>query len=278
MFDLGDVWHLTQEAVGSVGNLTNATTVVLTITAPDGTITTPAVVNPPARTGLYRCDHTPSVAGRHAAHWSLTFSDGYTFVQSETLDVRPADPGGIVSVHAAKQHLNILNTKSDQELRGWIAAVTEVVEAKVGPCIIRSESTVITQAGGSWYLPKCPAIEVTSVTRIGTGPAIDTANLYLVPDTGEVIFVEGTSIASSSCGTFLITYTVGRSVIPANIVQAALIILKHLWETQRGTDITRGRQSLAGDDDMVLTPEMPWAVPRRAVELLQPHVRFPSVA
>lgn len=276
MFNLGDVWNLTQESVGQVGTLENATTVALTITKPDGTAAITPVVNPPVRTGYYRYDYTPTVAGRYTARWLLTFADNTTDASSETLDVRPADPGGIVSLDAAKVHLNITKDTSDAELRGWIAAVTEVIENLVGPCIIRSYDTVITQCGGSWWLPKAPVFSITSVTRIGYGPAIDPASLYVVGETGEVIQITPYTVPID--GTFAITYTAGRSVIPANIVQAALIILKHLWETQRGSDMSRGRMSMGGEDDILLDPGMMYAVPRRAVELLAPHRRFSALA
>lgn len=276
MFDLGDVWNLTRESVGQVGTLENATTVVLTISKPDNTTVTPTIVNPPARTGLYRWDYTPTVAGRHTARWLLTFADGTTDGSTETLDVRPADPGGIVSLDAAKRHLSIAKDTSDVELRGWIAAVTEVIENLVGPCIIRSYDTVITQCGGSWWLPKAPVLSITTVTRVGYGPAIDPASLYVVPETGEVIQI--TPYTVSIDGTFAITYKAGRAVIPANIVQAALIVLKHLWETQRGQGVGQGRATLGGEDDILLDPGMLWAVPRRAVELLAPHRRFSALA
>lgn len=275
MFNLGDVWNLTQESVGQVGTLENATTVVLTITEPDNTTVTPTVVNPPVRTGYYRWDYTPTVAGRHTARWLLTFADGSTDASTETLDVRPADPGGIVSLEVAKAHLGITKDTSDAEMRNWISAVSQVIENLVGPCIIRSYTTVITQCGGSWWI-KAPAIEITSVTRIGYGPAIDPASLYVVGETGEVIQITPYTVPID--GTFAITYTAGRSVIPANIVQAALIILKHLWETQRGSDMSRGRMSMGGEDDILLDPGMMYAVPRRAVELLAPHRRFSALA
>lgn len=276
MFDLGDVWNLTREAVGSVGVLANATTAALTITLPDGTAVTPTVANPPTRTGVYRYDYTPTVAGRHLARWLLTFSDGYALADTDTLDVRPLDPGGIVSLSAAKQHLNITGDSSDDELRGWVAAVTVVLEKKLGPCLIRDFQTLVYGAP-SWFLPKRPVIGITAVTAINgrsTPPAL--GDLYPDPgDSGEVLQI-GT--APISCGPWLVEYTAGRAVIPINIVQATLIILKHLWETQRAGDMNRGRMSFGGDDDLVMVPGIPWAIPKRAVELIQDDFQRPGIA
>lgn len=273
MFDLGDVWNLTRESVGQIGTLENASTVALTITKPDGTAAITPVVNPPVRTGYYRFDYTPTVAGRYIARWLLTFSDGTTDASTETLDVRPADPGGIVSLDAAKAHLHIKSDQSDPELRGWIAAVTEVVESKVGPCVIRNYSTLIETSG--WWLPHRPVLSVSTITAIGTGTPPLVADFYLDAANGRMLY---TGTKAPAGAPWVVTYTAGRAVIPANIVQSALIILKHLWETQRGSDMSRGKMSMGGDDDLVLDPGMMWAVPRRAVELLESHRQSRGIA
>ncbi|MFD0885754.1 hypothetical protein ACFQ08_14480, partial [Streptosporangium algeriense] len=68
-------------------------------------------------------------------------------------------------------------------------------------------------------------------------------------------------------GPVLVVYAAGRTEIPANVLLAALIIIGHLWETQRGTVAPR-----LGTDDEVWDPRAGFAVPRRALELLGDQV------
>jgi hypothetical protein len=69
----------------------------------------------------------------------------------------------------------------------------------------------------------------------------------------------------------LATYQAGYTTVPANIRLGALIIVQHLWETQRGM---MGVQ-LGGDGETYVTGRG-FAIPRRAIELLGPQL--PGVA
>lgn len=272
MFDLGDVWALVAYARNDAGVLTNAGTVSLTITLPDGTAVSPTVTNPPTTTGTYVYDYIPTVAGRHVARWLLTFSGGATAAYTEIVDVAPAADIGIISLADAKAHLNIpaTSTGDDEELRAWISATTAVVEFEVGPCLRRTYTQRVGN-GAYWMLHTVPALAVTSVAGVLTGAAtVSFADLDLDPDTGQVQRLDG---AAFTGGPWTVTYTAGRAVIPPNVTSAAKIILKHLWETQRGA----GRPSWGGQDpDLVAGPG--FAIPHRALELLRPHKRGPQVA
>lgn len=274
MFDLGDVWNLTFDSKNEAGALADAQTVALTITVYGDAITgLPAVVNPPATTGKYRYSYTPTVPGRHAARWLLTYADGRSEAHTETLDVRPADPGGIVSLTVAKAHLNMRRNENDDELRGWIGAVTEVIENRVGPCLVREYTATVRGGGSSWWLPRYPVLELVSASAVGGSGNLQVSDLRLIGETGQVVSANGRCVPG---GMWTVVYLAGREVIPANIVQACLIVLKHLWETQRGGS-GRERIALGGEDD-TYQPGFPWAIPRRAVELLEPHMLGPLVA
>jgi hypothetical protein len=67
------------------------------------------------------------------------------------------------------------------------------------------------------------------------------------------------------------TYQAGEVVIPDDYRLAALIIIEHLWETQRGT---MGVQ--LGGDSEGYSPGRGFAIPRRALELLD--TQLPGVA
>ena len=70
VYDLGDVASLGITIKDAAGNLANATSVVATITTPDGTTSTPTVVN--TSTGLYDVSYTPSTSGRYLIRWVAT--------------------------------------------------------------------------------------------------------------------------------------------------------------------------------------------------------------
>src|SRR5206468_2941706 len=109
-------------------------TVVLTVTLPDGTTVSPAVTNPPAETGRYRCDYPTVQAGRHLVRWtSTTPTSAYT----DMFDVRPTAPPLIVSLADMKQHLGKSDPGDDEELREFIEAATAVIEEHRGETVVR---------------------------------------------------------------------------------------------------------------------------------------------
>jgi hypothetical protein len=70
-----------------------------------------------------------------------------------------------------------------------------------------------------------------------------------------------------------ITYVAGYVNPPMSAKQGVLVIIKHLWETQRGAMNVMGR--VLGGDELYSTPT--YSLPRRAMELLDP-TSFPGLA
>lgn len=230
MHDLGDVAGLSVELRDAAGILTNATTVALTITLPDGTTATPSVTNPPASTGVYVYDYTTTMAGRHAVRWVFTTPNA---AFTDIFDVRPADPGYILSVADAKRHLNLVLDTDDEELRQHLEALTDYVENKVGPCVRRTVSEVCDGSGiWSYITTRRQILSVTSVVvlRDGSTP-VNLSNIDIDGARGILRMKDGTWFPTEP---FRITYVVGRLVIPANITLAAKLLLQYTWETQRG--------------------------------------------
>lgn len=262
-FDLGDTWSLTASA-RLAGVLTNAVTAVLTVTLPDATTATPTVTNP--STGGYAATYTPSQAGRHTARWLFTYAGGVTDAHTDVLDVLPAAPSALFSLADAKLHLDITTTTNDEELRTWIGATTRVVELKAGACVPTSYSWRVKD-GPCWWLPKRPVLSLTSVTAVLTGgTAVATAELVLDAEFGKVERLDG---RWHTGGPWTLVYKAGRATVPENIRGAAKVILKHLWETQRG-----GQAGFSMGPDDVMIPGFPWAVPKRAVELLEADMQM----
>lgn len=286
MYELGDVIPLTIEIRDTTGTLANAGgTVTLTIGLPDGTSATPTVTNP--TTGRYQCDYVPTQAGRHSVRWVATGtnSSGY----SDAFDVRPSDLGYIISLARAKAALNIPATKTtdDEELRGYVEAVTRVIEDWRNETIVRrtiverhDTSSVVNmrtdrvsdmgyEYGGTTRrlaLMSSPVIALTEVKRVDGTYTWDPTQLDVDPSNAVVTVLNGPLFY----GFLQVTYVAGYPIIPANYTLAAEIIVSHLWELQRQPSITPAGANLFGSDtgDAISAGPIGFAIPNRAAELL----------
>lgn len=261
--DLGDVHSLTHIHVVD-GVLATAGTMRLELTQPDGTLLTITPVTP-VGAGSYRYEHLTTQAGRHVARWVGTGDNPGAAV--DVFDVRPADPGYVVSLADVKAAVNIDGDGHDDELRSMIEAATEVVENVVGPVTVRSRSEV--HPGGSLLvLHHVPALALTSLIPIHpTGTVYLPGDVDLDGETGIVRRLGGGGFT----GPLRVVYTAGRRVVPPNVVEATKVIVAHLWATQRGHS---GARPGFGEDP-VSAPGAGFLVPHRATELLAPHRRGP---
>lgn len=271
-FDLGDTVRLEAECRDADGTLATAAAATLTLTLPDGTTSSPTV-DAPATAGQYTHDYVTTQAGRHAVRWVFT---GPACAYTDSFDVREAEPPTILSLADAKQHLNITGTTDDDELRGWIEATTAAVEWFVGPVVQRTVTEVHSRrTSASLALHQPPVVSLTTLAAVRTGgTSYVAADMDVDSATGIVTRLDGGSIS----GPLRVTYTAGRAVVPASITAAARIILQHLWRTQRAG--SRG-PVFGGGDDFSVTEPIPglgYAVPNRAVQLLDPYRLSPGVA
>lgn len=175
----------------------------------------------------------------------------------------------LFTLAAAKDQLNITDTASDVELAGYVSGVTRVVERYVGAVVNR---TVIERFDGGRcevLLSNIPVASVTSVTDSGT--TLD-AGAYKVSTSGVLSRVAGPSRIAFLPGvqSVEVTYVAGKVADTASVATdladvrlAGLIILQHMWETQRPA--AAGPFSQAADD---YDPRYAYSVPRRAQELL----------
>lgn len=267
-YDLGDTIRLTGECRDPAGELATAATATLTITHPDGTTTSPTVPAP-TQTGVYVVDYVTAQAGRHTVRWQWT---GPAAAYLDAFDVTAADDAGIVSLAETRRQLKLSGTDDDEDLRRYIASATEVVEYFSGACVRRTYTEEATGGRCVLSLGRAPVISLTSATPILAGaPTVDLDDLDVSPNTGIVRSITGTAI---SCGPLRVTYVAGRTVVPDALILAAQIIVKHLWETRRGTG---GRGQLAGDDTTWL-PRFGFAIPNRAMDLMRVHPGLPGIA
>jgi hypothetical protein len=279
VYDLGDVVSLGISIYNTSGTLQNATAVTATVTAPDGSSSTPTVTNSSA--GLYDISYNPSLAGRYAIRWVATGTNASAY--TDEFSVRDYNDLGIVSLDEVKSHLNIPSTDStlDEELRRFIDSASDLAESYVGQVLGRRTFTDELYDGGTEFIrlrnPK--AISITSVYE--NGILIPSSN-YVIDYTGQRLYRigSGTLYATNSYGYWTqgmnnvsITYVAGYVNPPAAAKQGVLEIVRHLWQTQRGAMNVMTRNQ-TGDD---FYQGSTYSLPRRAMELLDP-VSFPGLA
>lgn len=258
--DLGDLVPLTVTITDASSTPTNASSVVLTVTLPDGTTLTPSVTNPAA--GVYACDYPTTVAGRHLARWVST---GPQAAYTDAFDVSTSNPAYIVSLRDVKAQTNITNTTSDEELRPFVAAATRVIERHLKQAVARRTITEEVAANGLAVLTWNPVVALVSVQSVDGSVTWNVSTLH-VTTAGVVTCVSGTRLT----GRLNVSYIAGMSIIPEDYTSAALIIVQHLWETQRGAS---GTVRAGGLGDTLAMPRsgssgIGYAIPNRALELL----------
>ncbi len=269
-YDLGATARLTAECRDPGGALTTAATAVVTVTLPDGMTASPAVTE--GDPGVYRADYLTTEPGRHEVRWVWT-GPGHAY--TDVFDVRAAAPPVILSLADAKRHLNQRTSVDDDEVRFWNEATTRCIEFFTGPVIPRAFTELHRERQqSSLVLMRTPVVAITAVEQLRVGgPAYDVGNLVVDQDTGRVSLAGGGYLR----GPLRFTYTAGRMVVAANIQGAARIILQHLWRTQ----LAQGRGGLPGGTDYSVTEPIPglgYAIPNRAVQLLEPDRLPPGVA
>ena len=192
----------------------------------------------------------------------------------------------IVTYEDVKAHLNLTDDRNAFELQRFIDAATNVVEQQIGP-ILPVSYTETQNVGGfsTLVLNHAPVQSVQSVTEYTWGVAqvltsqplgfTPTTTLGYMLDSNSGIMVRRSSgFQANFYGPVTVSYTVGRATVPAAVQLATLIIVAHLWQTQRGSSPL---PSLGGD---VAPPVGQVAgIPALALDLLKGFdTRLPTIA
>jgi|GEM_PF-1129061 len=277
-FDIGSQVPLGVTITDSNGNNANATTVVATITLPDGTTVTPSVTN--SATGLYDTVYTPSQTGRHLVAWLATGSNASSYYDEFT--VRDYTQLSIISLDEAKDHLNIAltTTNSDNELRRMIDAATSLAQSYTGNILGRVTYTNEIYDGNvdNIRLHNPRAMSITSVYENGV---LLTSADYSLEYTGQRLWRITTGslnepnyygIWAPGSQNITISYVSGFVNPDPAAKQGVLEIVRHLWQTQRGSMNVISRNQ-NGDD---FYSGATYSLPRRAMELLDP-ISLPGI-
>ena len=264
-FDVGDVATLTYNLTVS-GTPTDAT-VALTVTAPDGTVTTPAV----SHTGLgaYEANVPVNQAGRWSYAW--TASGAATDVERGVFTV-----GGAVSLAEMKKHLNMSGAGNDAELQRFIDVAEAALSNRVGP-LTPVTVTERHDGGAPLIVLRQPrAVSLTSVTY-ADGTASTLSDYDLDSDTGVLYWNYGTAGRfAGSRRNVTVTYVAGWASLPLDLVDAVKELVRELWETQRGASSGVRPGFTDNDDNSFGVGGLP-LFPPRVEQLIAPYV-VPTVA
>jgi hypothetical protein len=132
----------------------------------------------------------------------------------------------------------------------------------------RRTVTETHDGGGKVLLRTYPVISLTTVTDNGITL---TASQYRERD-GVVTRKSGTSATNFTTGLdgVSVTYQAGRTSVPADLRQAVLEQVRHMWETQRGQQ--RGRR-----DGETFVAGQGYTFSNRVLQLIGPY-ELPSIA
>jgi hypothetical protein len=260
-YDLSDSVPIAVDVKDAAGALTNASTVTLTITQPDGTPTSPSVANPPSVTGEYRVTFIPTQIGLHA--WRFVATGPNTAYQ-DVFNVRDTVSPSLVSMADAKKHLRITSTEFDDQLREYLEASTKVVEGYVGPIVRRTHTRRVRGYRSEIALPHTQVTAVTAVTLVRDGSTpVTLSDLAINTPAGIVTYKNGQYFPY---GDMDWTYTVGRTVVDPNWTQAAELIFQTRWQQSQLGNLP----SIQGDNPGYVVSGSGYLVPYAAMALLQP--------
>lgn len=163
---------------------------------------------------------------------------------------------------------NIETPDFDSQLEEFLDAATLAVEHRVGPMVTTSFTESVRLSNCMAMLEHWPVQSITTVDGEAFTVEEDLSDLSI----GELYV--GTS------GRATVAYTAGRAAGPTDVPEdlriATMVVVGHLWDTQRGR--SGGFAHIPGmDDDAPIGGDASYfvmqgfAMPRRAMELMRPY-------
>lgn len=206
-------------------------------------------------------------------------------------------PTSLVTLDDAKAHLNIdpTDTTYDAELQGFIDAATAFVQFETGPILYQAFTEVHSGGGPTIVLDNPPIIAVDTVIEYVGPTAYTLTQAELGATTGQYSWslddANAGIIARRYSGGFVgnfaagyrnvyVSYTAGRTSVPADVRMATLEDLRGLWtQTQYARPSAQFGSGIGGQaDNWTETPMNPIGTFPRLTALLQGPSRTPSIA
>jgi len=261
------------------GTLINATanSLVVKLANADGTTTVTGTYTTPVNdsAGAYHQD-VPAADLATAGHyqWVNTSTGPGAGAAWGDFDVFDPAETRVLSLPDAKTLLKIpaATTTYDTEIDSWIATIESSLERMTGgPLINRqvTERVEVTSGYTCLAVRQRPLVSLVSVVSVSSNQPLSVADMTdLDPVAGTIRRALGLPFLGPFfmwLPIFIVTYVAGwGTTVPAAFQSAARIILKHLWDVERGVTPA----PMMGGDEMVTVPGFSFAVPPRAYELL----------
>ena len=175
-----------------------------------------------------------------------------------------------VSLSEVKAFLDITDTRNDSELESFIDRAEAIIAQRVGPLSPVPVTDEVHTGPGPILLKRFPVVSVSSATSSGATVTDVDADL----DAGVVHGTFGSARRSVK-----VSYVAGRAVLPEDLVAAVLVLVDHLWKSQRvsGTRAP-GFQGYGGDSGDTNAPAgSGYLLPYRVQSLIEPYI-VPAVA
>jgi hypothetical protein len=282
VIDLGDPVVLTFKVTDATGAPADSTGQVCTVTLPDASTSTPAIVH--TSTGVYTATFTTTQAGRHAVRWVATGTNAQAY--TDVFNVAPSAPGLIISLVDARLGLGLPTaaTTKDDDLRSAILGATPIMEDLVGPILSRSCDEWHDGGSASVRLLQAPCLSITTVveswgtfTRTLTAQPLDGTTFdaygYTVDLNDGILHrrISGQSgIFNPGRRNIHVTYVAGRTVISENILKATRRLVRHFWQQEQ----QGGRPSIDSPESVAMTTTPSgFAVPQVVVDLCAGDLR-----
>ncbi|TKG58893.1 phage head-tail connector protein [Prauserella endophytica] len=170
----------------------------------------------------------------------------------------------IVTLAEAKTQVGIAptDTSKDAVLMNYVDAIASTVENyKLEIVEAREFTEERVLNGGSFVLANSPVLSLISVETVDGTTVWDVNNLH-VSRAGVVRVMSGASVS----GTVAVTYRAGYETVPENYKRGALVILQHVWETQRG--VGQVGTGVIGQEEGTYGQLSTYSLPRKALEWL----------
>jgi hypothetical protein len=269
---------------------TGTLAVSVTVTDPTGATTSPAAAN--AGGGLYTAV-VPAVSapGVWRYRWTAT-GTGVNWADEGQFQVRPPGIEQVVDLASVKAHLNINDSRQDDELVGFILAAGDLSRDVVGPILPETHTEWHNGGSRTLTLDWAPLASVQSVTEYiaatswtlteqPLGTSTDAYGYTVDLDTGQITRRAVGDAVPFPYGTknVRVVYTAGRGgVAPWAVRLGALELIRHLWQlTQQGGGRTRVGGNALDSDGGSGVPSG-FALPNRVLELWKPAKREPGIA
>jgi hypothetical protein len=272
MISAGGMYPIAFDVLDATGALTHAATATLVITLPDGTTASPAITDATV-SGQYRLSYQTTIPGRYTAHAATT---GPVTSWDDEFDAAPTPWPAIISLADAKAQLKMPLTDhtNDDLLRDYIAGVAGALEDYKNETIARQVVTdELDLCGAGWYgyggrrfrVWSAPVISLTSVISWDGAVTWDVSQMR-AQESGLVRVMGGIPVT----GVVEVTYIAGYAQVPGRYRRAALVMLQHVWETQRGPSPGSGMGGVIGPEEHFRQPGEFFTVPAKVKEWMGP--------